>query len=70
MLVRANVVNIVEKQGKVCGVRVRKGTETHDIFAPMIISSAGIIIIIITIIIIIIISLLYIIIRFNTKHFL
>ena len=41
VLVRANVTNIVSKRGKVCGVRLRKGTEEHEIFAPMVISSAG-----------------------------
>ena len=38
---RANVTKILEKNGKVCGVNVSKGTENHDIFAPLIISSAG-----------------------------
>jgi len=41
VLVRANVQQILEKNGKACGVRVSKGTETHDIYAPLIISSAG-----------------------------
>jgi len=41
VLVRANVTSILSKRGKVCGVRVKKGTEEHEIFAPMVISSAG-----------------------------
>jgi len=41
VLVRVNVTNIIAKKGKVCGVKVSKGTETHEIFAPMVISSAG-----------------------------
>ena len=41
VLVRANVTKILEKNGKVCGVNVSKGTENHDIFAPLVISSAG-----------------------------
>ena len=41
VLVRANVTSILSKKGKVCGVRVKKGTEEHEIFAPMVISSAG-----------------------------
>ena len=41
VLVRANVTNILERGGRVCGVRVAKGTETHEILAPMVISSAG-----------------------------
>ena len=41
VLVRASVTNILEREGRVCGVRVAKGTETHDILAPMVISSAG-----------------------------
>jgi len=42
VLVRANVTGIIQKGHKVGGVRVQKGSETHEIFAPMIISSAGI----------------------------
>lgn len=41
VLVRANVTEILERAGKVCGVRVTKGTETHEILAPLVISSAG-----------------------------
>jgi len=41
VLVRANVTDILERAGKVCGVRVSKGTETHEILAPLVISSAG-----------------------------
>ena len=41
VLVRASVTNILERDGRVCGVRVVKGTETHEILAPMVISSAG-----------------------------
>jgi len=41
VLVRVNVTNIITKNGKACGVRVTKGSETQEIFAPMIISSAG-----------------------------
>ena len=41
VLVRASVQQILEKNGKACGVRVSKGTETHEIYAPLIISSAG-----------------------------
>ena len=41
VLVRANVTNILERGGRVCGVRVAKGTETHEILAPIVISSAG-----------------------------
>ena len=41
VLVRANVTKILDKRGKVCGVTVSKGSETHDIYAPMVISSAG-----------------------------
>jgi len=40
--VRVNVEGIVQKNGKVCGVTVRKGSETTEIIAPMVISSAGI----------------------------
>jgi len=44
VLVRVNVETILTKgrSNKVCGVRVKKGTETTDIFAPMVISSAGV----------------------------
>jgi len=42
VLVRANVTGIIQKGHKVGGVRVVKGSETHEIMAPMIISSAGI----------------------------
>lgn len=41
VLVRANVTKILAKKGKVCGVRVTKGSESTDIWAPMVISSAG-----------------------------
>jgi len=41
VLVRANVTDIIAKKGKVCGVRISKGSETHEILAPMVISSAG-----------------------------
>ena len=41
VLVRANVTDILERQGRVCGVRVSKGTENHEIYAPLVISSAG-----------------------------
>merc|ERR1712106_87551 len=41
VLVRVNVTNIIAKNGKACGVKVTKGSETHEIFAPLIISSAG-----------------------------
>eukprot|EP00088_Acartia_fossae_P016828 TRINITY_DN1947_c1_g1_i1.p1 TRINITY_DN1947_c1_g1~~TRINITY_DN1947_c1_g1_i1.p1 ORF type:complete len:627 (+),score=164.25 TRINITY_DN1947_c1_g1_i1:50-1930(+) len=42
VLVRANVTGIIQKGHKVGGVRVVKGSETHDILAPMVISSAGV----------------------------
>jgi len=44
VLVRVNVETILTrgKQQKVCGVRVRKGNETTEIVAPMVISGAGI----------------------------
>lgn len=42
VLVRANVTAMLQRGGKVCGVSVKKGSETMDIFAPMIISSAGV----------------------------
>jgi len=42
VLVRANVTGIIQKGRKVGGVRVAKGSETHEILAPMIISTAGI----------------------------
>jgi len=42
VLVRANVVELLSKGGKVCGVLVEKGKETTDIIAPQIISSAGV----------------------------
>jgi len=41
VLVRANVTGIVHKYGKVCGVTVTKGSDSMEIIAPMIISSAG-----------------------------
>jgi len=41
ILVRANVTDIISQHGKACGVKVEKGTETVDIFAPLIISGAG-----------------------------
>jgi len=42
VLVRAEVTEIVAKKGKVCGVKVKKGQESHEILAPMVISSAGV----------------------------
>jgi len=42
VLVRASVERILTKGKKVCGVRVKKGNETSDIYAPMVVSSAGI----------------------------
>lgn len=41
VLVRVSVTDIIAKGGKACGVKVAKGKETMEIFAPMIISSAG-----------------------------
>lgn len=41
VLVRARVTDIVAKGGKVCGVRVTKGTESIEILAPLVVSSAG-----------------------------
>jgi len=41
VLVRVPVTEIVAKGGKVCGVKVSKGTGTMEILAPMVISSAG-----------------------------
>jgi len=42
VLVRAEVEEILVKGGKAVGVRVKKGTETHEIKAPMVISDAGV----------------------------
>lgn len=42
VLVRANVVRILYEGGKVTGVRVKKGTEQHEIHAPVVISNAGV----------------------------
>jgi len=42
VLVRANVTGIIQKGDKVCGVRVSKGSDTTEIIAPIIISSAGV----------------------------
>ena len=41
VLVRVEVTDIVARGGKVCGVKVTKGTESMEILAPMVISSAG-----------------------------
>lgn len=41
VLVRVSVTDIIAKGGKACGVKVIKVKETYEIFAPMIISSAG-----------------------------
>eukprot|EP00088_Acartia_fossae_P007748 TRINITY_DN13629_c0_g1_i2.p1 TRINITY_DN13629_c0_g1~~TRINITY_DN13629_c0_g1_i2.p1 ORF type:complete len:339 (+),score=79.03 TRINITY_DN13629_c0_g1_i2:81-1019(+) len=41
VLVRASVEQIIVNNGKVAGVRVKKGKESYDIECPMVISSAG-----------------------------
>ncbi len=41
VLVRANVVRILYDGDKVTGVKLRKGTDQHEIHAPIIISNAG-----------------------------
>merc|ERR1719186_912577 len=41
VLVRVSVTDIIAKGGKAGGVKVIKGKETYEIFAPMVISSAG-----------------------------
>lgn len=41
VFVRVNVEKILTSQNKAIGVRVKKGTETTDIMAPIIISNAG-----------------------------
>lgn len=41
VLVRANVTEIIHNGSKVMGVKVEKGSETHVIQAPIIISNAG-----------------------------
>ena len=42
VLVRANVMRILYDGDKVTGVKLRKGTEQHEIHAPVVISNAGI----------------------------
>ena len=42
VLVKAEVVQIlINQSGKACGVTVKKGENTYEIFAPMVISNAG-----------------------------
>jgi phytoene dehydrogenase-like protein len=41
VLVRANVSRILYDGSKVTGVRVKKGSEQHEILAPVVISNAG-----------------------------
>ena len=41
VLVRANVTRILYDGQKAVGVRIKKGSEQHEIMAPVVISNAG-----------------------------